>query len=167
MKFWGKYGEKIIDIINFLIPYNLGFAKMPNDLNPNIACSLLHDEGFVTKNYIEEFSGSSNYFCASPYKVYDSNNIAFYASGSMNTIFKIELGLNVNNLLNEKRELKTFQNYCSILFKKILKNKFPVDIAKSIMLSKPIKVKVDNFEIELEKEIFPSKKGYRLNFKIK
>jgi hypothetical protein len=63
--------------------------------------------------------------------------------------------------------IETFQNYCSILFKKILKNKVPVDIAKSIMLSKPIKVKVDNFEIELKKEIFPSKKGYRLNFNIK
>ncbi len=160
-------GKILLFLLFSLIPQSFGFAKIPNDLNPNIACSILQNEGFITKKYIEECVGCGEYFCASPYKIHDLNNIAFYVNGNIDNVKKINLTLNLNNLLNEKNELKTFENYCSILFKKISKNELPIDIIKSINLSKPITIKVDNLEIELEKEIFPSKKGYRLSFTIK
>ena len=160
-------GKILLFLLFSLIPHHLGFAKIPNDLNPNIACSILQDEDFITNKYIEECVGCGDYFCASPYKIYDLNNIAFYVNGNIDNVKKINLTLNLNNLLNEKTELKTFEKYCSILFKKISKNNLPTDIIKSINLSKPIKIRIDNLEIELEKEVFPSKKGYRLTFIIK
>ncbi len=134
--------------------------------SPFDACNaLIEDEGFTpSESGYHQYEGSEEFGCSTPYKDLGSelmpNNIALYAKGnSASAVHTVYLVLNVNVPGNGLRDLKYMSKMCGKVATGLVgqaADKFSSDVAKG----KPFSTNVDGYELRLEKESWPTGRGY-------
>lgn len=141
-------------------------AEAAEGFSPFDACNVLIDEeGFTPHDSgYHQYEGSDEFGCSTPYKDLGNegmpNNIALYASGmTVSTVDSVYLVLNVNVPKNTSRDLKYFSKMCGSVAVGLVgqqAGKFSSEVLKG----KPFSYAEDGYGYKLEKENWPSGKGF-------
>lgn len=133
--------------------------------SPMEACNALADvNGFTPKAYSELYEGV--YTCGTTYKDLPGgdmpNNLSLYGKGTKNEVTRVRLMLNVNERAKAARDTKTLSGLCEQMISN-LAGSAPAGFAGKVASGKPFRIEHEGYTVYLEKEVWPTGKGFELN----
>lgn len=133
--------------------------------SPAAVCVLLDNEGLPTRGW--NVYGST-FGCSSEYKDIGSgsplaNNLAYYVDGDRNSVTQAMLVLSVHNKSQATSGHSALLSSSEELSVKLAAEKLPQTIKDAITGGKPMKTKVGQATIEVERDDWPTGKGYELH----
>jgi len=146
-------------------------AELEARKDPWQACQFLaHVEGFKTAGY--KSFGGDDYSCLTDvYKLGDDfplpNTLTYFANGDAGQVRELELHLNVNVRSKAREAHEVLSFYGQELTRRALNSDLPDDIKAAITAGKAGTWKVQGASIELERDDWPTGKGYTLDFFIR
>lgn len=96
-----------------------------------------------------------------------SNNLSYYVRGTPESAKRIRILLNVNDESTFATANNVFQKASSDLFKSAFHRDIEQDISIALGTSTPGKWMVDGYSVQLDKTVWPTGKGFELNFIIR
>lgn len=95
------------------------------------------------------------------------NNISYYAAGTPEKVQRLRLLLNINQISNDTAAKEQMATVAVRLFQAALNHSIPNGIQDSIKTGTSGQWDDSGYKIELKKDIWPTGKGYELNFVIR
>lgn len=133
---------------------------------PFDACNaLIEEEGFIPhESGYHQYDASDEFGCSTPYKDLGRegmpNNIALYAKGmSASIVDSVYLVLNIYIPKNAKRDLKYFSKMCGNVATSLVGQQ-AANFSAEVVQGQPFSSIKGGYELRLEKEIWPSGKGF-------
>ncbi len=138
---------------------NNAYAKLKITA-PSEICACMKNFGLMTRGWKNSYE---NVFgCSSPYKEFDSNNLAFYVEGDSMAVRQVKLVLNVNNRQSEKQAQEELIKAAEALSVKITGEKLSPLLRDAIKIGKKTTAKLGSASIEVIREDWPTGKGYEI-----
>lgn len=142
--------------------------------NPSSACDFLTDMGAITGSYAPMVDGSGSYLCASPYQqigdpnsIPMQNNVSYYARGNANSVSRLRILLNVNNIADEMEARLTLAAMAARLTDRALNIKMPEKAAAALQQGNSYHGKRNQYAINVIRENWENGNGYSLEYVIK
>lgn len=139
-------------------------------INPSSVCQMLADSGLKGRKWVDY--GDGTFGCASDYKDIGSgsplaNNLAFYASGSAQTVRQVKLVMNANKPSAAAPAVKQLVKASSNLSEKVLGAGLSDDLKMAISKGVPTTASVGEGSVEVVKDVWPTGRGYEIQVIIK
>ena len=143
------------------------FAAAGTPFTPLDACNALG----ATPGFLVNSSGYSElyddvYSCGTAYKELGSgdlpNNLALYARGISKEVTRVKVMLNVNQAAQAARDTKALARVCAKLVEN-LAGGVPADLEKRVAKGKPFDDIYDGYRVFLNKNVWPTGRGYELD----
>jgi hypothetical protein len=142
------------------------FAEL-TDNNPQVVCDWMRAKGYITRNY--NSLGAPTYSCGSRYKEVMkgrafplANNIAYYARGDANEVSTVWLMLNVNHQPTADAAMREFLSDAQALSKAATGSPLPPTVSEAIAQGNYWSQSVGSARVKVEKEVWPTGKGYEI-----
>ncbi|WP_243439738.1 hypothetical protein [Fundidesulfovibrio soli] len=141
------------------------------DLVPLEACTLM-DDVLDSKGHpwrVDSNSGG----CGTTYQNLPSqgvikSNVAYYANGDSSSAKQLKIILNINDTSTADHNIQTFKHYCGKLYMKLIKKPWSMEFSKEFDKTTRDGIqrswKVNEIDFILLKKIWPTGKGYELQF---
>jgi hypothetical protein len=135
---------------------------------PSEACDFLaHIYGLQTRGY-KQFDGYT-YTCLSSYKELNigpplPNNIAYYAEGDADNVFRLRLVLNVNDYGGVQKAHAALLQYSDELTRKALNLPMPKEAKSAITSGRAGQWQIGKAEAKVVLEMYPTGRGYELRY---
>lgn len=142
--------------------------------NPEIACNFLTQLGVTTNGYKPMYENSDSYLCSSYYQELGDqdvlpipNNLSYYARGSVDTVYRLRILLNVNRVDEEMEGRLALATMATTLTSNALQIAIPPKALLAIQQGKPYKGKRQKYAIEVIKDNWSNGSGYSLEYIIR
>lgn len=96
-----------------------------------------------------------------------ANNLSYYAAGTPDTVRRLRLLLNINQPSNDTLAREQLAAAAAPLFHAATGDSLPASIHAAIKNAVPGQWDESGYRIELKKDVWPTGKGYELNFVIR
>ena len=158
----------LIFIVYFLSVFNVSADLLIK--SPSQACELLSEVNLATRGWINEYDES--YGCSSDYKEIGSgsplaNNLAYYVEGNIDSVFQVYLTLNINDKKSAGLAQKELITVSQLLCQRTTGSKLPQKLIDAIRKGKNESQKLGNATIEIERQNWPTGRGYEVKLIIK
>ena len=136
-----------------------------NVTSPSEACGLLKKLDLTTRGW-KNYNGQE-FGCSSAYKELGAgfplaNNLAYYVTGSRDTVSEVKLVLNVNNRSMAKDAHQELLKAAKILCQKVSGEQLPKPVESAIKNGQANSGKVGNTIFEVIRKDWPTGKGYEV-----
>ena len=133
--------------------------------SPTAVCVLLENDGLATRGWK---SYDNKFGCTSDYKEIGSgsplvNHLAYYVDGDKNSVTQAMLVLSVHNKSQATSGHSALLSSSEELSIKLAAEKLPQTIKDAITGGKPMKAQVGQTTIKVERDEWPTGKGYELH----
>lgn len=162
-----RFAAAVVLLIGGFAQMQPSYASQGQPFSPLDACNALADEAGFTPNksgYSELYDGI--FTCATPYKDTQGgvlpNNLAMYGKGGPDQVTRLKLMLNVNVKANAARDTKELGRLCQRMIE-TLTGTTPAGFATKVATGAPFSMTHDGYRVYLEKDVWPTGKGYELN----
>ena len=164
--------KKLLFIFILILLSSNAFASLKNKIKTSSACYTLKTLGLQAAKDWHYYGDYIGWGCNSNYKeirknagqYYAAVNLSFYAEGLKNEVKKVYLSLNVNNKIDAKFGHEKLLESSSILYSKISGRSLTSDIVKAIINGKPFQKKLNDLDIQVTRDDWPTGKGYGVSF---
>lgn len=134
--------------------------------SPAEVCALLDSDGLATRGW--KVYGGNEYGCTSDYKDIGSgsplvNHLAYYVDGDRNSVTQAALVLSVHNKSQAASGHSALLSSSEELGIKLATVKLPQPIKDAITEGKPITAKEGKTTIVVERDDWPTSKGYEIH----
>lgn len=93
-----------------------------------------------------------------------ANNLSYYAMGSEKKVRRIRILLNVNNVNSIEQSIDSFEKSSAALYQVSLGREMPEEIKEAILSQSDGVWLEQEYQVKLVKSIWPTGKGFSLNF---
>lgn len=140
--------------------------------SPNKACQFLAPIGMVSNAGYTALSGPDDYSCGTRYKEVGagtplSNNISYYVRGTPEVAKRLRILANVNQPSSSDGIVRALVKAAQQLFHAAFNSPLPPHMEKAILNERPGSWTHQGYIVELERQSWPTDKGYELNFVIR
>ena len=133
--------------------------------DPKNLCETLKGSGLATRGWKNQYD--DKFGCSSAYKDIGAgsplpNNIAYYVEGTSGKVELAKIVLNVNDKKNAPTAHGELGKVAAILIERCTGQAAPPDLVKAIQDGKVTNRKIAKTEIRIEKDLWPTGKGYEI-----
>jgi len=144
-------------------------SPLKNWQKPEIAKKFLDQNGIYTNQYKNRLG--HEYVSFSSYQDIGSatplpNNIAYYVKGDSDTVKTLKLVLNVNQPNDAQTAHSVMLNHSQTLYQEVFAKELPPNLKEAITKGKQDQLEIEGCVVTLNREDWPTGKGYSLELVI-